>query len=245
MNAARQELMGKVVVVAGASSGMGRATAKLVAASGAQVVLAARSGDKLRSLSDSIAADGGESLAVETDLRSRPAVDRLLNAATLRYGRVNAVINAVGTNIPDRSLTRLSDQGWVDLIETNLTSAFNITRASLPLLRHQDDGLIIYIASSAVKKPDQSGVAYQASKAGLVGLAHGTMEEERQNNIRTTVIFPGLTDTSMVDRRPQPTPPEILEKALQVEDIAAACLFVLALPARAHVPELLLYPSKL
>jgi NAD(P)-dependent dehydrogenase (short-subunit alcohol dehydrogenase family) len=88
-------------------------------------------------------------------------------------------------------------------------------------------------------------VAYQASKAGVVGLAHGTMEEERQHGIRTTVIFPGLTDTPLVLKRPTPTPPEVLANALQPEDVAAACLFVLRLPARAWVPELLLYPSTL
>jgi NADP-dependent 3-hydroxy acid dehydrogenase YdfG len=71
------------------------------------------------------------------------------------------------------------------------------------------------------------------------------MEEERQQGIRTTVIFPGLTDTPLVLKRPTPTPPEVLARALQPEDVAAACLFVLRLPARVHVPELLLYPSLL
>lgn len=88
-------------------------------------------------------------------------------------------------------------------------------------------------------------VAYQSTKAGLVGLAHGTMEEERKHGIRTTVIFPGLTDTPLVEKRPTPTPPDVLARALQPEDIAAACLFVLRLPPRAWAPELLLYPSHL
>lgn len=87
-------------------------------------------------------------------------------------------------------------------------------------------------------------MAYQASKAGLVGLAHGTMEEEREHGLRVTVLFPGLTDTPLVLKRPTPTPPEVLARALQPEDVAAACLFVLRLPPRAHVPELLLYPSR-
>ena len=115
----------------------------------------------------------------------------------------------------------------------------------LSAMRAQGDGLIVHVSSSAAKKPDPSGVAYQATKAGLVGLTHGTMQEERDNGIRTTVIFPGLTDTPMVLKRPTPTPPEVLAKALQPEDVAAAVLFVLQLPARAHVPELLLYPSGL
>ena len=79
----------------------------------------------------------------------------------------------------------------------------------------------------------------------MVGLAHGTMEEERSRGIRTTVIFPGLTDTPLVLQRPTPTPPDVLAQALLPEDIAAACLFVIRLATRAHVPELLLYPSRL
>jgi NAD(P)-dependent dehydrogenase (short-subunit alcohol dehydrogenase family) len=88
-------------------------------------------------------------------------------------------------------------------------------------------------------------VAYQAAKAGVVGLAHGTMEEERANGIRVTVLFPGFTDTPLVLQRPVPPSPAELAMALQPEDVAAACLFVLGLPARAYVPELVLYPSRL
>ena len=92
------------------------------------------------------------------------------------------------------------------MIAANLSAAFNLTQAVVPVLRSQGGGLIIYVSSAAAKKPDRSSVAYQASKAGVVGLAHGTMEEERQHGIRTTVIFPGLTDTPLVLKRPTPAP---------------------------------------
>jgi NADP-dependent 3-hydroxy acid dehydrogenase YdfG len=90
-----------------------------------------------------------------------------------------------------------------------------------------------------------SGVAYQATKHAVVGLAHGTMQEEKSNGIRTTVIFPGLTDTPLLLKRPTPTPPEVVAKALQPDDVAEACLFVATLPNRAYVPELVLLPSQL
>ena len=112
-------------------------------------------------------------------------------------------------------------------------------------MRSQGAGLILYIASACVQIPDLSGVSYQATKHGLVGLAHGTFQEEQENGIRTTVIFPGLTDTPLVDKRPAPTPPEVLAKALQPEDVAEACLFAASLPARARVPELVLMPAGL
>jgi NADP-dependent 3-hydroxy acid dehydrogenase YdfG len=238
-------LAGRVVVVAGASSGMGRATAVALAAAGARVVAGARSVDALGELVAEIDRAGGDALAVPADATDPEAAARLVGAAVGRHGRVDALINAVGTNIPRRTLDELTPESWGGLIDVNLTAAFYLTRAVLPALRARGDGLIVHIASSAAKKPDRSGVGYQASKAGLVGLAHGTMEEERGNGLRTTVIFPGLTDTALVLKRPTPTPPEVLAQALQPEDVAAACLFVLRLPARAHVPELLLYPSAL
>ena len=93
--------------------------------------------------------------------------------------------------------------------------------------------------------PDASGVSYQAAKHGLVGLAYGTFQEEQDNGIRTTVIFPGLTDTPLVLKRPTSTPAEVMAHALQPEDVAAACLFTASLPARARVPELMMMPSRL
>lgn len=240
-----QDLEGKVVIVAGASSGMGQATARKVAHAGANVVLAARREEPLAALADDIAGQGGRATAAAIDVTDQAAVDDLIARTQSRYGRIDAVINTVGTNIKERALDQLTSESWSKMLNVNLTSAFNLTRAVVPVMRNQRSGLIIYVSSSAVKKPDLSGVAYQASKAGLVGLAHGTMEEERMNGIRTTVVFPGLTDTPMVLNRPTPTPPEVLQLALRPEDVALACHFVLSLPARAHVPEMLLYPSHL
>jgi NAD(P)-dependent dehydrogenase (short-subunit alcohol dehydrogenase family) len=169
----------------------------------------------------------------------------VVRQAQADLGRIDALVNTVGTNIKQRALSELTAESWAGMLAINLTAAFNLTQAVIPVMREQADGVIVHVSSSAAKKPDPSGVAYQATKAGLVGLTHGTMEEERANGIRTTVIFPGLTDTPMVLKRPTPTPPEVLAKALQPEDVASAVLFVLQLPARAYVPELLLYPSRL
>ena len=232
-----------VILVAGASSGMGRATAMAAAEAGASLVLAARSAEALQDVAAAAERRGARVTAIPTDATNRDAVERLMGEAVAAYGRIDALVNTVGTNIPRRALDELTHDSWADMIAANLSAAFNLTQAVVPVLRHQGGGLIIYVSSAAAKKPDRSGVAYQASKAGVVGLAHGTMEEEREHGIRTSVIFPGLTDTPLVLKRPTPTPPEVLARALQPEDVAAACLFVLRLPARAHVPELVLYPS--
>lgn len=240
-----RDLAQHVVLVTGASSGMGRATALAAAEAGADLVLAARSAEALREVAAAAEKRGAKVTAIPTDATDRGAVERLVREAVASHGRIDALVHTVGANIRRRELAELTRDSWSDMIAVNLTAAFNLTQEVVPVLRKQGGGLIIYVSSAAARKPDRSGVAYQASKAGVVGLAHGTMEEERAHGIRTTVIFPGLTDTPLVLQRPTPTPPEVLAKALQPEDVAAACLFVLRLPARAHVPELLLYPSQL
>jgi NADP-dependent 3-hydroxy acid dehydrogenase YdfG len=239
-----QSLRGQVVVVAGASSGMGRATAMAVARAGGHAVLVARNGEALTGLQRDLKAAGGRASTVVADLTDHDAAAALVDQLRSEFARVHGAVVTVGTNLKERALSQLTPRSWDHMLATNLTASFNLTHAMVPLFREQQDGLLIYISSSAARRPELSGVAYQATKAGLVGLANGTMEEERAHGIRTTVIFPGLTDTPMVLKRPTPTPPEVLARALQPEDVAAACMFVLQLPARAHVPELVLYPSQ-
>lgn len=232
-------LAGRIVLVAGASSGMGRATALAVAAAGAKVVLAGRNAEAL----DEVAAQSG-GLAVPTDATDPAAVERLVAKALEAFGRIDALVNAVGTNLRQRSLSQLTAESWAMMLRTNLTAAFNLTQAVVPAMRRQGDGLIVHIASVAARRPDMSGVSYQATKAGVAALAHATMEEERQNGIRVTALLPGLTDTPLVLQRPTPPDPAVLARALKPEDVAETCLFLLRLPARAHVAELVLVPSR-
>lgn len=234
---------GRVAVVVGASSGMGRATARAFAASGDRLVIAARSSDGLATLAAELTGSGADVLAVRVDATVRSDVAGLVREATDRFGRVDVLVNCVGVNIPRRRVDELTDASWRLMIDGNLTAAFNLTQAILPVFRAQRDGLIVHIASSSARRADQSGIAYQAAKAGVAALAHGTMEEERANGIRVTVIYPGLTDTDFILQRPVPPTREVLDRAIQPEDVAAACVFVAQLPARAHVPDLLLYPS--
>ena len=236
------DLTGKVAIVVGASSGMGEATARTYVAAGARVVLAARSADKL----DELAAElGADAIACSTDARDAAAAAALVAKAVEIYGRVDILAYVTGTNIPDRALEVLTAETWDMMLDTNLTGAFHCTQAALPAMRAQGRGLIIYVSSGCVQKPDVSGVSYQATKHGMVGLAHGTFQEEKENGVRTCVIFPGLTDTPLVLKRPVPTPPEVVAQALQPQDVADACLFVAALPDRAYVPELVLLPAGL
>ena len=238
-------LSGKIAIIAGASSGMGAATAQLFAAQGATVVLGARSAGALEKLEGEINAAGGSALAVPTDVTDRTAAQSLVDTAVENYGRVDTLINSVGTNLKQRALSVLDPVDWDMMLAVNLSAAYNLTRAVLPQMRSQSQGLIVHFSSGAVQRPDVSGVAYQATKHGVAGLAYGTMEEEKENGIRVTVIFPGLCNTPLVEKRPTPTPPEVLAKALEPEDVARAALLVASLPPRAYVPDMRLLPSQL
>jgi len=235
-------LEGQVAVIVGSSSGMGRATAVAYAQAGAKVMLAARSEDKLNELALEI---GGNAVVCVTDARDVDQVANLIQTTLNRFWQIDILVYATGTNIPDRSLEVLTHETWDMMIGTNLTGAFNCTKAVLPTMREQKAGLIIYLSSGCVQSPDVSGVSYQASKHGMSGLAHGTFKEEQENGVRTTVIFPGLCDTPLVLQRPTPTPPEVMAKALKPEDVADACLYVATTPSRARIPELVLLPAGL
>lgn len=238
-------LQGKVAVVVGASSGMGRATATLLARNGAQVMLAARREAKLLELRDELAAEGLSAEVCPADTTDPGAVEKLIATTAQRFGRIDLLVYATGTNIPDRDLKVLTADTWNTMLATNLTGAFLCTRAVVPLMRRDGGGLIVYLSSAAVQMPDVSGVAYQASKHGLCGLAHGTRVEGKPDGIRATVIFPGLCDTEILTKRPTPTPREVLDQSLNPIDVAEAVLFVARLHPRAVVPEMQLLPSRL
>jgi len=239
------KLAGKVAVIVGATSGMGRATALLFAREGASLSIAGRRAGLLQEVGEQIVSETGcTALGIPCDATDREQVDDLIRLTRAQFGRIDVLIYATGMNIPDRSLQRVTPDIWDTMIATNLTGAFHCTQLVLPVLREQGEGLIVYISSISALRGDVSGIAYQASKRGLDGIASAVMVEEKDNGIRTSVIYPGLCDTPLVLQRPTPTPQEVMQHALQPEDVAEACLFVSALPPRCHVPELVLQTSR-
>ena len=233
-----------VAIVGGASSGMGAATARLFAQEGAAVVVAARSTEKLAALVDEITQNGGIAMAVPTDANDRAAVAAMAKRAREQFGKIDVLVNSVGTNIKNRAFTEMGPADWDMMIAHNLTVAYNLVDAVLPTMREQGAGTIIHYSSDAVQKPNVvAGIAYQATKHGVRGLAHATMMEERDRGIRVSVVYPGPCETPLMEKRPEPPPPEAFAKMLQPEDVAEAALFIAALPPRAFVPELVLGAS--
>ena len=241
----RRDLTGKVVVVVGGSSGMGRASALAFARAGAHVVVSARRREALDEVVREIEAAGGRAVAHAADMTKRDEALGLIERAKEAFGRIDVLLYATGTNIPRRAIAELSFEDWEEVLDTNLSGAFYCTKAVLPVMLEQGDGLIIYLSTGAAKRADVSGVSYQASKRGLDGLAQGVMQELKGRGVRTTVIYPGLCDTPLLLKRPTPTPPEVVAKALRPEDVAETCLFVAQMPSRVHIPELIVAPADL
>jgi serine 3-dehydrogenase len=236
-------LSGQVVVIVGASSGCGRAAAVLFAREGAKVVAAARREDRLQSLKEELAREQRDITVRPADASRVEDMQQLAQVALEKFGRIDILVFASGTNTKDRAMEWLTPEIWNSLIDTNLNGAFYATHAILPSMRKAGSGHLIYISSISGLLADVSGAAYQASKRGVVALAHAIRMEEKQNGIRTCVICPGLINTELLDKRPVKPPPEVLAKALQAEDVAEVILFVAKLPAHASVPEMQVLPT--
>ena len=149
-----------------------------------------------------------------------------------------------GTNLPKRRLHELTPAAWDELIAANLTGAFNLVHVALAKLR-EARGEIVIVSSVSGRWPDVSGPAYQAAKGGLSSFAHAIALEEREQGIRVCAIEPGAVDTPIMDKRPQPPDAAMRAQMLQPIDVAETIAFVLSLPKRASIPELVILPAAL
>lgn len=239
-------LEGKVAVVTGAGSGIGRAAAVKLAEAGADVVIIARSQEALQVVAGEVQATGRRALVQALDVSDGSAVERAVQATLDAFGRIDILINNAGTNTPKRTLLDATAADWRLVVEINLTGAYLCTRAVLPTMQQQGEGTIINIASMAGKHASLlGGAAYSAAKAGVISLTQSINGEQRRHNIRATAISPGEVATPILDRRPVPPSPEDRRRMLQTEDLAAAIVFVASLPQRACIEDLVIRPTYL
>ena len=238
-----ESLDGQNALVIGGGSGMGAATALLLAQKGASVAISGRREEILRETASQ--KGQGEVLVTHpADVADRGSLERLFDWFDKELGELNVLVNAAGINIPKRAIDELSGEDWDAVLKINLTGAFECMRLALERMRPRKDGVIVMINSVSGKRSNPlGGAAYNASKFGLTGLASCAAEEERENGIRITNIFPGEVNTPILDQRPVPPPPEHRAQILQPEDIAHTVLLLAELPARAHVPELIIKPT--
>jgi serine 3-dehydrogenase (NADP+) len=237
------QLKNQVVLVVGASSGIGRATAVLFAREGARVMASARREERLQTLQKQLSDEGHTIEIAPADASRAREMEQLAQHTHTKLGSIDILVFATGTNTPDRSMKRLTTEIWDTMLSVNLNGAYYITRAVLPSMREKGAGHLIYISSISGLLADVSGAAYQAGKRGLVGLAHAIRVEEKENGIRTCVVCPGLVDTEILEKRPVKPPADVIAKALQPEDVAEVVVSVAKLPVRAVVPEIQILPT--
>jgi serine 3-dehydrogenase (NADP+) len=238
-------LKDQVVLVVGASSGIGRETAVLFAREGARVVASARREDRLLELQGQLRAEGCSVEVFAADASKTDDMDRLASFTRDTFGAADVLVYVTGTNTPDRAMSRLNPGIWDMMVGVNLNGAYYITHAVLPEMRTRRSGHLIYVSSVSGLAADISGAAYQASKRGMIGLSHAIRLEEKENGIRTCVVCPGLVDTEILAKRPVKPTEDMLAKAMQPEDVAEVILSVAKLPARVAVPEVHVVPSAL
>jgi len=237
-------LDGHVAMVTGASSGIGRATARLLATEGASVVLVARRGKLLQEVAEETALQDVRAACYPADVADAQAVKGLFSDIKERFGRLDILVNAAAVNPPRRRLADAQLEDWTRVIEVNLTGAYLCVQEALPLMRAQRSGTIVNISSMAGKRTSiLAGVAYCASKHGLGSLTRSINLEERRRGIRACELCPGEVNTPILDTRPYPPPLESRVHMLQPEDVAQAVLFVVTLPQHAMVEELHITPT--
>ncbi|AFS70560.1 SDR family oxidoreductase [Exiguobacterium antarcticum] len=235
----------KVVIITGASSGIGEATAKLLAKQGAQLVLAARREDRLKTLQQEIEQLGGKAVYQVTDVTDSAQVEQLAKLAQDTFGAVDVLVNNAGL-MPLSKLNKNKQDEWNKMVDVNIKGVLYGIGAVLPYMREQKRGHIINISSIAGHDVMPSSAVYSGTKFAVRAITEGLRKEESvENNIRATIISPGAVDTELKDHI---TDEEIKQgignlKAMDAGAIARAIAYAVNEPDDVAVNEILIRPT--
>jgi NADP-dependent 3-hydroxy acid dehydrogenase YdfG len=238
----------KIVVVAGASSALGEATARLLSALGATVVLGARRADRLQALAKEIEARGGKALALETDVTRREQVKAFVDLAVQTYGRIDVMINNAGL-MPQAPLERLKVDEWDRMIDVNIKGVLYGIAAALPHMQRQKSGHFINVSSVAGHKVGPGFAVYAATKHAVRTLSEGLRQEVTPYNIRTTVISPGAVATELPNTITDAAAAERIrtfysQVAVPADSFARAVAFAMSQPKDVDINEILYRPTR-
>jgi NADP-dependent 3-hydroxy acid dehydrogenase YdfG len=241
-------ITGKVVVITGASSGLGEATARHLAERGATVVLGARRVERIEALAAEIEKAGGKALALPTDVTDAAQVQALVDAAVERFGRIDVMLNNAGL-MPHSPLERRKIDDWDRMIDVNIKGVLYGIAAALPHMQRQKSGQIINVSSVAGHKVGPAGAVYSATKHAVRVISEGLRQEVKPWNLRTTILSPGAVATEL----PQSiTEPDIAQGigqfyeqyAIPADSFARAVAFAMSQPDDVDINEILFRPTR-
>jgi NADP-dependent 3-hydroxy acid dehydrogenase YdfG len=237
----------KVVVITGASSGVGESTARLLAGNGAKVVLGARRKDRIDAVVKDITAKGGSALGFKTDVTKRGDVETLVKGAIDKHGRIDAIVNNSGI-MPIAPMAALKVEEWDRMIDVNIKGLLYGVAAVLPQMQKQKSGHIINIASViGIKVFAPGGVVYGATKSAVRVLTEGLRMELHSQNIRCTMISPGAVATelpeSSSEEETRKNLREFYKMAIPADSIARAIAYAIEQPAEVEIDEVVIRPT--
>ena len=241
-------IKGKIVVVTGASSGLGEATARLLSAQGATVVLGARRADRLHSLAKDLEAGGGKAFVLQTDVTRSEQVKALVDLAGQSYGRLDVMINNAGI-MPQAPLEQLKIDEWDRMIDVNIKGVLYGIAAALPHMQRQKAGHFINVSSVAGHRVGPGFAVYAATKHAVRALSEGLRQEVKPYNIRTTVISPGAVATELPNTITDPAAAERVrafysQVAVPADSFARAVAFAISQPEEVDINEILYRPTR-
>jgi NADP-dependent 3-hydroxy acid dehydrogenase YdfG len=240
-----QGIEDKVVVITGASSGLGEAAARRLARDGAKLVLGARRLDRLQALAEELAL--GKDVAVQTDVTQCEQVKRLVEHAVQTHGRIDVIINNAGL-MPHSPLDRGKVADWDRMIDVNLKGVLYGIAAALPHMKAQNSGHIINVSSVAGHKVRPGSAVYAATKSAVRVISEGLRQEVKPYNIRTTIISPGAVATELPDSITEPdiaaAVHKLYEIALPADSFAAMVAFAISQPEDVDINEILFRPTR-
>lgn len=247
-NDTSNNIAGKVVVITGASSGLGEATARYLSARGAVVALGARRVDRIQSLADELVRGGSKAIAVATDVTRHEEVKALVDTAVQTFRRVDVMINNAGL-MPHSPLERLKIDDWNQTIDVNIKGVLYGIAAALPYMKQQKSGHIINVSSVAGRSVRPGSAVYAATKSAVLMLSEGLRQEVKPYDIRTTVISPGAVATDLPRSVTEPDVAGHIQKfyeqyAIPAESFARAVAFAISQPPDVDVNEILFRPTR-
>lgn len=244
MSGAETGLAGKVCIVSGGGSGIGRATALRVAEEGAGVVLVGRTATKLERVRREVEAAGGIAAVHSLDVADPEATRVMAQQVLARFGRVDVLINNAGEGSSHRRLSTTTPEEIRSVLDSNLLGTIYCTQAVVPAMLQAGRGTIINLASIVGLIPSvHAGMIYGAAKAAVINFSRFLEIELRNSNIRTCVVLPGEVDTPLLDRRPHPPDAAARATMITAEDVAAVIAFVAMMSQRASIRQIVIRPT--